>query len=195
MLFKKTFILFLLLVSAAGLCMVSCSDNSERYKKEIAELDSLVKELDKAEIQFKAIDSEKVALTYGGLDELMEQTTELIKDTLQKDEAILLSDFRSIKKPLREFKMRSSILKTEIVVTKDQLTHLSHDLKNGLLKEEDISKYVQSESDLAKTLIQSLNIISTIIPQQLAKYDSLKPLVLEFVKEKQELNSTKLPGT
>jgi hypothetical protein len=183
------------LVFSASIFLSSCNNGSERYRNEIAMLDSLVLALEKAEGQFKSIDSEKVVKTYSALNELLEQTGELIKDTLKKEEAVLLSDFRSIRKPLKEYKSRVTILKTEIGVTKDQLSHLSHDLRKGLMKEEDVDKNVQSEVTLAKTLLSSITIMASIIPQQLSKYDSLQPLVLNFVKTKQESNTMKPPGT
>lgn len=181
---KISRILFPALALVLVMVLVSSCSGTDKYRVETSQIDSLLIQLDSAEKVFLMLDSASCTEKLKNVNTLLGEATNVIRDTLLKEEARLLSDFRSIKKPLKEFLTRRSSVIKEILVTRKQLKDLSHDLDEGLMSEVDVQKHFQQECDLAGMLIMSLKITSSAVESQCNLYDSLNLKLRDFVERK-----------
>ncbi len=165
------------------LLVCSCS-GTDKYRAETNQIDSLLIQLDSAEKAFLKLDSASCTEKLKVVNALLGEATNVIRDTLLKDEARLLSDFRSIKKPLKEFLTRRSSVIKEILLTRKQLKDLSHDLEQGLISDTEVQKHFQQECELAGMLVMSLKITNDAVNNQCKLYDSLNLMVQNFVERK-----------
>ncbi len=178
---------FLALLFASTLLLVSGCGNGDAYKMEVGGLDSLQVQLDKAEQAFLSLDSSRASQTLSEVNKKLGRLNELITDTLSREEAQLLSSYRGIKKPLKEFTQKYSGTKKEITVTRKQLQDLRHDLSKGIMKKEDADFHFKKETGLATLLINSLKLSSDAVPVFLERFDLLNPKIDSLVQVKEQL--------
>lgn len=168
-------------ISLFSLLLCSCGPG-DRYKDEVNTLDSLVVSLDKAEKLFNSIDSAGARKYYENVNAGLGHISELVKDTLSRDQAMLISQFRSVKKPLKDYLQRLSVTYEEIAVTRKQLQDLSHDISKGLMPEKDIKHHVQKETELARLLINTLNMSHESMGVCMKRYEVINPRIDSLVQ-------------
>ncbi|MCC7302227.1 MAG: hypothetical protein IT233_06275 [Bacteroidia bacterium] len=187
----KTVLLSSLLIVTLFL-MPSCG--GDLYQTEIRTIDSLLTALDSAEKAFWTIDSAAARTAYADVNKDLGHLTNLIQDTLEKNEALLLSRYRGIRKPLREYLLKQTVMKKEITITRKQLEDLRHDLDKELLTKENAQLHFTKESGLARLLINSLYISTESVDIFLRRYAEVNPSIDSLVQVKeQQLQKKTIP--
>jgi hypothetical protein len=163
------------------------TDNTAHIKL----LDSLSVEVVNSMEKFNKIDSLKVKETLNLVNQRLGQLGSVIKDTIEKEDAILISDFRACKKPLKEFQLKRSGLRKESGVTLKQLENLSRDLKKNLVPAADVKKFVEMEAELANLLLINLSSITESVQNSIQAADSLGPVIEAFIAKQAALPQKK----
>ena len=149
-------------------------------------LDSLRIKLDSAEQKFLQLDSTAAVAALDTVNAKLGKLGRLIVDTLEKAEAFLISDYRAIKKPLKEFLLKSGGTKKEIGITRKQLQDLAHDLTKGIIKKEEAEINFKKESALAEMLINSITMTTEVVPIFLKRFELLNPRIDSLVQVKEQ---------
>jgi len=150
----------------ASLAFFSCKPNP--YKEEVKELDQLISEVEKSSTKLVKIDTTGLAQKWKEYKENVNTITGVYKeekDTIGKELAMILSDYRQLKKPYSEYKNAYSSTMEELKFTKKQLVTLKHDLENNILEQPVAAKMMQSEKMAARKIIEQV--------EQLARTDSV----------------------
>ena len=183
-----------LLYFFAGLTVLigvnSCKENI--YQAEVAALDSLVVVLENAEKSMMAIDSVETDKAYTEIISNLKLIQSELKDTVTREDAFLLSDYREIRKTLGRFNEVKNKLKSEVPFTREQLSNLSKDLKKGLVPEDKVKEYYMVEFTEAVKLQQEIESMVASVTNSLNKYNRLKPEVDHFIARMQENNLKKM---
>lgn len=141
--------------------------------------------------QFNTMDSVKINSAYKQINELFSFINPRIKDTISRDEASALSEFKNISKAFKKYTRTKKDLERYYKFNVTQLENLSFDLEKGNFDNKDtVSKYYNQEVNANAQLLTMMKLHSQIIPQKLKKYDSLFPVVLAFARK---LNEGKTP--
>jgi len=160
---KKTVFLFL---AGAALMLFSCE--SAQYKEEVQELDQLIKQVEKSSTKLVQIDTSGLADKWQEYKDNVNTITGAYKengDTIGRELAMILSDYKQLKKPYSEFKDAYSAAMEELKFTKNQLVTLKHDLENNKLEPPVAEKMIQSEKMAAQKIMEQV--------EQLARTDSV----------------------
>lgn len=179
MLFSTSYLLF----------FASCG-NSHKYDKSVKELDSLKVVVQQSVSHFKEVDSlacynvYNKQYTYAGFIKFN------LKDTVSKSEAENLNLFYHLGKTMVNYlAMRPQWLQ-QGQLSINQITHLSHDLKNGSVKDEEAVEYINTEKKEAEKIIEELNTNTDIIRRTMEQYLQALPTVEMVVKR---INNNTLP--
>lgn len=141
---------------------------SSRYNEEIKELDQLIAQVEKASTRLVKIDTTGLEQKWTEYKNNVTSITDSYKttnDTMSGDIAMLLSEYKELKKPYSEFKEAYEEAFEELKFTKNQLLNLKHDLQNDILEPPVASKMVKSEEMAARKIIGQV--------EQLARADSV----------------------
>lgn len=179
-----------LLYFFAGLTVLICANSCKEniYHTEVATLDSLAVVLENAEKSMMSIDSVETDKAYTEIISNLKLIQSELKDTITRDDALLLSDYREIRKTLGRFNEGKNKLKSEVPFTKEQLSNLSKDLKKGLVPEDKVKEYYMVEFTEAVKLQQEMESTVTSVINSLNKYNKLKPEVDHFIARMEENN-------
>jgi hypothetical protein len=170
--------------------LTSCGNKID-FTSQKKSTDSLKNELTIAYKQFNTMDSVKINSAYKQINELFSFINPRIKDTISRDEASALSEFKNISKAFKKYTRTKKDLERYYKFNVTQLENLSFDLEKGNFDNKDtVSKYYNQEVNANAQLLTMMKLHSQIIPQKLKKYDSLVPVVLAFARK---LNEGKTP--
>lgn len=172
-----------------ALLFLSC-DKKDKYAAEIKMLDTLQQKVNNASIDFKKIDTLMVAAK---CDSIVSQLTFIqnnYKDTMTKETAIFLEEYRSIKKSLDAFMKEVKGTLEEIEYSEKQRNSLVRDLQNNLQEEEKAKKYFNDEKFAMEQLIQKMNDMSKFANENIEKYEELYPKVKKEMNKLQNTIST-----
>ncbi len=160
----KMRILFFLVFGLMAL--YGCKPNP--YKEEVKELDQLKKRVEKSSTKLVQIDTTGLAEKWREYKENVNIITSTYKengDTIGRELAMILSDYKQLKKPYGDFKDAYTQTLEELKFTKNQLLTLKHDLENNILEPPVAEKMVKSERMAARKIIEQV--------EQLARTDSV----------------------
>jgi chromosome segregation ATPase len=160
---KKTVFFFL---ASATLLIYSCETN--HYKEEVKDLEKLIKQVEKSSTKLVQIDTTGLADKWQEYKDNVNTITDTYKengDTIGRELAMILSDYKQLKKPYSEFKDAYSTAMEELKFTKNQLVTLKHDLENNKLEPPVAEKMIQSEKMAARKIMEHV--------EQLARTDSV----------------------
>jgi len=124
----------------------------------------------------------------------------LLKDTLNRDAAILISNYARIvgrnkdgkvaagdtvlsnelsseneKQAVEYGNKRQEYIKQEIELCVKQLKDLKHDYEHDLIKKEDLLKHLPSEAESARKIIDFIALEKNAVSHRMALHDSLNP--------------------
>ncbi len=142
--------LFILLTTIFASC------NQTPYKSEIAELDKLIVKLDSAKTILQNVD------TNGYRDYAKRFQTNLnfvtnhfrnSEDTIGRDLALFMADYRSLKKPYMNFHGTYDQASRELEFTEKQLLTLKHDLQYNLLDSTVVRKMFKRELEETNEIV------------------------------------------
>jgi len=155
-----------LLLTLASIAMFSCKPNP--HKEDVKELDTLIKEVEKSSTKLVQIDTTGLSQKWKEYNKNVNTITETYQsnnDTIGKELAMILSNYRQLKKPYSEFKDAYAAALKELKFTKNQLVTLKHDLENDILEPPVAAKMMQSEKLATRKIIGQV--------EQLALTDSV----------------------
>lgn len=141
---KKTSLAIILIASIA-----SCK--SEKTEKLLVEIDQLITEVDSSNIVFKSIDTASISTAKLYAESQLDYLKEFNTDTTYK-KARFIDVYNSNFKLMRKLLSSYSRLGSEIEYSKNQLTHLSNDVKNGLAADSTYIKYFNGEKKAVETI-------------------------------------------
>lgn len=175
---KKTYSFIGLIVLTIAL--FSCS-NSEKYKAEIKQLDSMMVLLDSATLKINSIDTAKMAEQLIVIKQDLKTCNEYIKDTLSVDAAMMLSEYRSSAKPFDMILEKYTPHIEDLNKSKSQIKSLIHDLKIDKVDSEKIKQYIQDEIIAADKSIKDIDILENLAKIYSEKFETYKPQASEFI--------------
>jgi len=139
-----------------ALLTTSCKHGNQ-YPKETATLDSLNKVLLSTDSLLRKTDSAKIKKSVDHVIITMDYVHMLAKDTVSSSARDILKTFGSTQWELQIFLNRQAILKKELPKSIAQIDHLSHDMKNDLIKKDSAMIFYDFEVKKAKELIEAAN--------------------------------------
>lgn len=173
----------LFLVSFFLLTAILHSCKGTKYAKEVAGLDSLQMVLAKADSALKSIDTVKTNTYYIELKNNLSYIQNNYKDTMERELAIFLSDYRSVKKPLEIFNSERNQLIKDLEYSQEQIKNLIHDLKNNSIEENKVMEYYTMETEAANNIITSVNVMVDMVNEQVLQFEQRNSRVQEVVNE------------
>jgi hypothetical protein len=163
--------------------LFSCKPKTD-FGAEIKETDSLKTEIGKVAAGFNALDSAKIAVSENTIGAYLGYITQNLKDTISREEALLLSTFKSIKKSFGKYTKTKRDLRRFYAFNLKQIDDLRNDLKEGMIENKDSArKYLSSEIEANRELVRMMRLHSEIIPNEIGRFDSLRPQVEEIIKK------------
>ncbi|MCH2215207.1 MAG: hypothetical protein MK086_08570 [Flavobacteriales bacterium] len=139
---KGRLTLFLVIVLLAYAC------NRNNYTTEINQIDSLIVELDSAKEIYSSIDTagfSELSQSFSENTAFVQQVYKQRDDTMPGNVAMLMSEYRELKKPAKGFLVKHSSIGEELNFTQKQLEDLRHDLENNLLDANFVDRMLTDE--------------------------------------------------
>jgi hypothetical protein len=165
------------------LLVTSCGKKLN-LSKEKKTTDSLKSELVKIASDFSRLDSSKITAAASEIKDYFNFINPRIKDTITRDEAAALSEFKNISKAFGKYIRTKKELARYYKFNLKQLEDLSFDMENGNIDVRDSAlKYLNQEIKANQQLMTMMKLHNQIIPQKLKRYDSLVPVVMEFARK------------
>jgi hypothetical protein len=164
-----------------SLSLSSC-DPAEKYKTEIAEIDSCLVVLDSIETKFNGIEFDSLQMM---VDHVLMNEDTIEKyykpDTVSLEIGIRMNDSKGIRKTLKNLDQKERVFREEIDAMKAQLENLKNDVSNGVLAKEKIDEYLATEKMDLNVLNLSFNDFYTLQETQCVFYYASVPIIDEFI--------------
>ena len=161
----------------------SCNKKID-YSAQIKTVDSLKSELLSVTNEFNRIDSAKISSASLQIKSFFDFINPRIKDTISRQEAMALSEYKSISKALAKYSRTKKELARYYEFNVKQLNDLKFDLEQSNIEHPDsATKYLNQELMANKQLTTMMKLHNNIIPDKLKKFDSLKPIIVEFARK------------
>ena len=161
----------------------SCSTPDAGF---IAEVEKLEKTIALSEQSLQALDTSKIGAYFRKSNEHLQFIQENTKDTIDKQTAILLSDYSASRKSLRMFLENYSDALKELQYSKNQLFALKTDVENNLMAEDKFADYYSSESKSVEKLNELIQNTVQWYASAVKMYEVKSPLVEKIVSEMKE---------
>jgi len=168
-----------------GLTIIGLGCESTNFSEEIKTIDSLLVELDTIDLMQRRVDTtgfSQSSQTFTENITYVQRTFTDREDTMSKDIAVLMSDYRSLKKPSKGFLGKYQRTREEITFAKNQLADLRHDLQNNLLDSNLVDKMLEDEIkavDDIKNSVENLQISSDFTR---SKREELEPRIDSLIQ-------------
>ena len=175
-----------------GLILVSCTTTNSKFLGEVEKLEESVASSEKA---FLAVDTATIGKYLRTSNVNLQYFQDNNIDTLDKQTAILISDYAASRKSLRRLLEQYNDIAQEINYTKKQLLALKTDVTNNALGEEKFSVYYSSEVKAVDRLNELIDNMVQWDSSAIKMYESKSPpfeKILQNLKnniEKQTLKS------
>lgn len=168
----------------AQLLLGSCSDTE--YTKEISALDSVKLRLDSAETMISKLDTTRMGQMVRQIQHDLHEVEVFYRDMpkdsiIDKNAATILSDYRSVRKPLSTAYTQVPKLQKEIDYSQSQIENLIHDLKRNNIEKKDVEQYVRIEMTEAEKAIQNTRYVLLLLDGVFPRYDAISPRVRAYV--------------
>ena len=175
----------LLFVVTIASLLVTCK--GEDYSKELASIDSLKKVLSSADSLIEEVDPEAIKKRgdeIGNNSKFIQFNVNKLKDTLDFNTALMLTDYRAVGKDLRMMSENLEKLEKAVDSARVSSDNLSHDLTNhSLAKGIDAKASVESETEQIGEMHAYAKEMVKKKKQALESYDTLLPKVNSFVQQ------------
>ena len=165
------FIAILVLISAC---------NETKYPNEIQTVDNLLTRIDSAQKVHAGIDT--TGIREG--NRVFKQKFNFVKanytetaDTLHREEALLISSYRDLKKPYDRFNDQYSANAKELEFSKGQLLDLRHDLEHNLLDTNFVKRMIASEIEATNAVINETKRLENGRITMIEKNAALEPKI------------------
>ena len=164
-----------------GLNLHSCSGGI--FKNELNAIDSLQIELGRIEKELSLMDTiylDTISTNASNNINTIKHVFEA--DTVDMKVAKTISNYKFLRKVSNKFKQTRLQLWSELKLSKNQLTNLSNDLKNGAYDEETGKKYFSLEKLATSGLIQAYQVHKAEFENSVKQYDSLNPVIKDIIQ-------------
>ena len=183
---KKIKVLFIAAFAGLMVQVMFTSCKGTDYTKEIATLDSVTVKLDSAEAEVNKIDTNRIGPMYRQIENDLHYVEIFYRnkpkeEVIDKQFATILSDYRSLRKPLRNSLGQVPKLKTDIDYAQSQIENLVHDLEKNLVDKKDATQFVNKEKAEANKVIQNTGYITIVLKDVLPRYDEVSPRVRAYI--------------
>lgn len=165
---------------------MSCQSPSERYKVEIAGIDSTLLALDSAVNAFGMINSEVVNAAFKQMNtDLRAAQLQLEQSEVSEDDAKLFAEYTRARRLIKDFPQRMRTFPAEIERTQLQLNNLKDALMEGAsrdalgnkIDEEYVKKQYTFEVSLAQSLTTELLNTVDYSNRSMDMYEELEPMI------------------
>jgi hypothetical protein len=146
-----------------------------KYPKEVKSIDSMKVQLHKADSLIVKVDTVPLSKACIHIMITMESVKMSGKDTMSKGAAEILRNFNAVRWSLQTFLEKKNVIHSEIGKSVDQLTHLSHDLGNNLIKADSVGFYYNFEIKRASELVEAVKFGIADVNNQLPMYNMIAP--------------------
>ncbi len=166
--------------------LMSCQSPSERYKVEIAGIDSTLLALDSAVNAFGMINSEVVNAAFKQMNtDLRAAQLQLEQSEVSEDDAKLFAEYTRARRLIKDFPQRMRTFPAEIERTQLQLNNLKDALMEGAsrdalgnkIDEEYVKKQYTFEVSLAQSLTTELLNTVDYSNRSMDMYEELEPMI------------------
>ena len=159
----------------------ACKDEN-KYKKEIAQLDSMLLNLVKITADSSLTKTNDSLITYIQHDLSVIDT--LVPDTISvKQLAILLMEYRSLTTPLKQGPLRMEQLRNEATEASKRIANLKNDLAKDIADEKLAGSFVEAEKNNTNTLLGSFSLLNSIRDSIFKKADAEKEMIKGKIRE------------
>lgn len=139
----KKYIATTAILLAGWTLIPSCST---KHPEKVAQIDAMIVDLEQAQKCVDSINIELVSQLYKASDKQIQFLQKNYKnDTISRQTALMLGDFRTSYKSLKKLKKMHGRLTKEIEFTESQLMNLKTDIESNLLTDEKIQEHFESE--------------------------------------------------
>lgn len=165
---------------------MSCQSPSERYKVEIAGIDSTLLALDSAIEAFGKINSEAVSAAFKQMNtDLRAAQLKLEQGEVSEEDAKLFADYTRARRLIKDFPQRMRTFPAEIERTQLQLNNLkdallkgaSRDALGNKIDEEYVKKQYTFEVNLAQSLTTELLNTVDYSNRSMDMFEELEPMI------------------
>jgi len=160
-----------------------CQSSAERYRSEIASIDSMLVVLDSAALVFAQIQTDTVQAAALRMKEDLRNVQMQAGEEISIEVGQLLGDYTRALRLVKDFPQRMRTLPIELDRTRHQLTGLKHALTSGATTDqvgnkidpEYVSQQYGMEMKLADGLAQELINTASYADRSLIMYNELEP--------------------
>jgi hypothetical protein len=156
-------------------------------KQNVAQIDSLMTELTKAEAIMTELDISFTDEALAKVEEKLGFIEANLTDTLDRDMALFLSDFSRMRKNLNKLKATHKAQKEQISYSLKQLENLKYDVKNQLTSSEEFNEYYHSEKESVNRVLETsmnYNAWHNSSEKRFAVLDSATDVLVTQIKSK-----------
>jgi predicted nucleic acid-binding Zn-ribbon protein len=181
---KNTSIAFIAGLFVTLILGTSCGT---KYPKEMAAIDTLQTEVNKAVTELKTIDSVKVERVYTEIKDDITFIQKNYTDTLTLEMAEFLGEYNSLLKAIGSILKEYTELSNELSFTGGQLKNMKHDLEYNIVNEEKVKEYYAREEEAIKRNVESTIVMINAAKLKLEMFEKMNPQIkklIESVKNK-----------
>lgn len=192
-LIKRLFLGFSIL-GALSITFVTTSCGHKKWPREASQLDSISNLLPPLVDKLSSFDSTETKTAYDTIMANLKYIQDNLKDSISREDAEMLSDYRGIRKPLKNFSKKRQKLLADYAINSRQISTLSVDLKKGLIEENKAYQYFVIEFTAANENYTKMKDLEESTTSVLQKYQLNKPKVDLFIanmKTPENLPATK----
>lgn len=156
----------------------ACQQNP--HDSNISEIEKLKAELDSASLMFSKIDTNGYAVfekKYKRNVAFVQQQLLAIGDTMDRETALFMSEYRELKKPYSQFKTKYEQADKELKFSENQLITLKHDLKNNAMDTIISKRMVADEIKATESITSSVQNLYSADKQIRAKTAKMEPRI------------------
>lgn len=160
------------------------------YSKQVNSLDSINHLMHIADSSLQVVDTNLIKNDANHVMVDMQLVKMAHTDSMSKGAAEILRAFSSVRWQLETFMGRRSVMRIEMHKSMDQLSHLSHDLKNNLIKADSVPMYYAVEMKKASLLVESEKTSMQLLNNQLPLFNLIAPQadsLINLVKNHKDL--------
>ncbi|MCZ4408593.1 hypothetical protein O3Q51_07225 [Cryomorphaceae bacterium 1068] len=179
------------LALAFVIAVVITSCQQTNFQKEIVTIDSLLVKLDTIDLMHRRIDTtdfSKLGQKFSENLSYVQKVYTSREDTMPKDVALLMSDYRALKKPSKGLRDKYQRTNEELKFSKSQLADLKHDLQNNLLDSTLVQDMLLDESEAVSAIessVQELKVSSEFTKTKRAELEPRIDSLIQVLKQKE----------
>lgn len=183
---QQLFKIFIFVFSSSVL-ITACEGN--QFADKIQTLDSLSIEVQRLIDSIQLADTASYINAHQSIENNLKLIQNGLKDTVTREEARFLSDYKMIRKSLGNYTDKIKAIHQELLYTKKQLNNLSKDLSRGYIEASKADEYFSIEVTSTQAVLEDGWATLNNSPVYLKIYEDLHPKVLNFI-EKHQIKET-----